>query len=228
MGEEPGSVVAMPEEPARRFVVFDLDGVISRHDTMAELIRRRLRSSRRRAVLGVGPAAVWFALRGFPAARIRMSRAVGTIALSGLTADDHAKLAAEVGAELAHADGWVIPQGVDAVKRHLADGDHVLVTTGTEALLVRAFLAALGLVDVELVGTVLRFDGTRPHYVTHNLGRNKVAGLGTSDVDLFYTDSELDLPVAVLAKRTILINPDAATERRFRDRVEHLEIERWE
>jgi phosphatidylglycerophosphatase C len=209
-------------------VVFDLDGVIARYDTMAVLVTRRLRSSVRRSVLGVFPGVAWYALRGLAGARVRLSRTLGGVALHGLRVDDYAALATETGTALAQDPDWTIPAAMAAIHAHLDAGDSVMVTTGTEQILARAFLDAIGLPGVELIATTIRFEGDRPHYANHNLGAQKVHNLAGRAIDLFYTDSDLDLPVAELAQRTVLVNPDAATERRFRARVSGLTVERWD
>jgi hypothetical protein len=60
-------------------VVFDLDGVIASHDTMAVLVRRQLFSSPRRGIAGLYPALGWSLLRGVPALRVRFSRMLGRV-----------------------------------------------------------------------------------------------------------------------------------------------------
>jgi phosphatidylglycerophosphatase C len=227
-------------------VVFDLDGVIASHDTMAVLVRRQLLSSPRRAIAGLFPALGWSLLRGVPALRVRFSRMLGRVALARLTSEQYRRLAQGIGVELGADPAWTIPQGLAAVRRHLAAGDDVVVTTGTEFLLARAFLDALGLDGVDLVATTARFDGDvggdgdddrdgasasrpgRAGYDNHNLGAQKVNNLARREIDLFYTDSDLDLPVAALAAHTILVNPDSRLVRLFSSRVASLEVVRWE
>jgi len=212
----------------RQRVIFDLDGVIARHDTMAVIIQRRLTSHPGRAIRGAIPAATWLALRGIPRLRIRMSRALGGSALSGLTAGEYAALAAEIGTELGLSPGWSFAAGVDAVSRHIADGDEVIVTTGTEQLLARAFLDAVGLPGVTLVATTLEFDGRSVRYSNHNMGQQKVTNLGGRGGDVFYTDSDIDLPLALLSARTFLVNPSARLVRVFQHQIANLTIETWE
>jgi phosphatidylglycerophosphatase C len=216
----------MPHAPQR--VIFDLDGVIARHDTMAVIIQRRLISHPGRAIAGALPAVAWLLLRGVPRLRIRMSRALGRSALRGMTAGEYAVLAAEIGAELGGDPEWSIAAGVAAVSRHRSAGDEVVVTTGTEGLLARAFLDAVGLEGVELVATTIRFDGRIASYANHNMGQQKVTNLGGRGGDLFFTDSDLDLPLARLSARTVLVNPDARLERAFRRLIPRLTVERWD
>lgn len=209
-------------------VIFDLDGVIARRDTMAVIIQRQLTSHPSRAIAGALPALAWLLLRGLPTVRIRMSRALGRVALRGLTADQYGLLAGEIGTELGRDPGWSFAEGVAAVTRHLADGDEVVVTTGTEHLLARAFLDAVGLAGVDLVATTLRFRGRAVLYVNHNMGQQKVTNLGGRGGDVFYTDSDLDLPLAKLSDRTYLVNPGARLARVFARRIAHLTIETWD
>ena len=209
-------------------MVFDLDGVIARTDTMAFLLQRQLLSHPTRAIVGALPAVAWFVLHRHPRVRVRLSRALGRAALSGLTADEYRELAIAVGSELGQNPARQIPTGVASVRRHLRAGDEVVVTTGTEHLLARAFLDAVGLSEVRLIASSLRFDRRVVHYETHNLGRNKVHGFTDRDIDLFYTDSDLDLPVAQLSRHTVLVNPNPRLSRLFRAQVADLEIVRWD
>jgi phosphatidylglycerophosphatase C len=213
---------------AALLVVFDLDGVLARGDTMASLIQQRLLSHPLRAALGALPAAAWFVLHRFPAARIRLSRALGRIALSGMTAAQYRQLAVSVGARLGDDPGRRIADGVIAITRHLRDGDEVVVTTGTEHTVARAFLDQIGLRDVTLIATTIGFDRPGVRYENHNLGQQKAHNLGQRSIDLFYTDSDLDLPVALLSKRTILVNPDSRQTRLFTRHLANLTIVRWE
>ena len=219
-------------KPGAQLVVFDLDGVIARSDTMAALIQRQLLGHPLKAVAGAIPAALWFALRGIPGVRMRMSRALGCVALSGLDDDSYAKLARQVGEQLARDPRWTLADGRAAVLEHQAQGDRILITTGTEAILARVFLDAIGLDAIALIGTAIRFEQHRPRYAFHNLGPNKVTSLrertGAAAIDLFYTDSNLDLPLAKLAARTILVNPDARLERVFRAQIPSVEVARWD
>jgi phosphatidylglycerophosphatase C len=217
-----------PITPSPPRVIFDLDGVIARDDTMAVIVQRRLTSSAGRAIRGALPAAVWLLLRGLPSARIRMSRALGRVALSGLSPAEYRALAEQIGTELGGVPNWTIAKGLAAARRHLADGDEVIVTTGTEELLARAFLDAIGLPGISLVATTLGFDGRTVRYADHNMGPQKVANLDGEGGDIFYTDSDLDLPLAMLCGRTVLVNPDAHLARVFRKRITNLTIERWD
>ena len=208
-------------------VVFDLDGVIARTDTMAFLLQKQLLSHPLRAIAGAVPAIVWFALHRYPRARPPLSRALGRAALSGLSSDEYRALAVRVGTSLGIDPERHIAEGVAAIRRHLLAGDDVVVTTGTEALLSRTFLDSMGLSNVRLIATTIRFGPRMVHYENHNLGPGKVGGFTDRDVDLFYTDSELDLPVARLSRHTVLVNPSPRLARRFRSQIPSLEIVRW-
>ena len=83
---------------SRLLVVFDLDGVIARTDTMAFLLQRQLLSHPLRAIAGAPPAVAWFVLHRFPRIRVRLSRALGRAALSGLSETEYRALATKVGA----------------------------------------------------------------------------------------------------------------------------------
>jgi len=209
-------------------VVFDLDGVIATDDTMAVLIQRQLTSHPGRAIAGALPAIAWFVLRGFPNMRIRMSRILARVALTGLSLEQYTTLAVRVGGELGRDPAWTFDTGVAAAKQHIADGDDVVVTTGTEEFLARAFLDAAGLPGIRLVASTLVFEGSAVRYANHNMGQRKVANLDGLGGDVFYTDSDLDLPLALLSGRTILVNPDSRLTRIFRQRVSNLTIQRWD
>lgn len=209
-------------------VVFDLDGVIARTDTMAFLLRQQLLSHPLRAIAGAFPAAAWFVLRSFPRARVRLSRVLGRAALSGMTAEEYRELAVAVGTLLASDPSRSIPAGLATVRQYLESGAEVVVTTGTEAVLSRTFLDGLGLQDVELIATTLRFGRGLVRYESHNLGYNKVHGFEGRQIDTFYTDSNLDLHVAQLSAHTVLVNPRARLARLFEAKVKNLTVVSWD
>jgi phosphoserine phosphatase len=213
---------------SRLLVVFDLDGVIARTDTMAFLLQRQLLSHPLRAIAGAPPAVAWFVLHRFPRIRVRLSRALGRAALSGLSETQYGALATEVGTLLGSDPTKQIPAGVAAVRRHVHAGDEVVITTGTEGILSRAFLDAVGIDGVELIATELRFDRRLVRYEVHNLGPAKASRFPGRAIDLFYTDSQLDLEVARLSRRTVLVNPNRRLARLFAANVPGLQVESWE
>lgn len=190
--------------------VFDLDGVLSRADTMATLVFTRLRA-RPWLVLPIGVLSAVAALVSAEGAlRPRCNRAVVHVALRGMSEDEYRGLATRTARRLASRPGNVIAEIVDAA-RAASDAGACLVTTATERFLAQRFLADIGLHGVDVHASEFVFSPAGPRFRTHNVGRRKAFAFRTAHptgrIGRFYTDSASDLPLAELARDVILIGP---------------------
>ncbi|MFB4351277.1 HAD family hydrolase [Microbacterium sp. CR_7] len=198
--------------------VFDLDGVLSRADTMATLVLARLRA-RPWLVLPVAVLALTAALA--PAAgslRPRCNRAVVHVVLSGLSEREYARLAVRTARQLAARPDNVGPDVLSALRRAAADGTGI-VTTATERTLAAAYLEALGVGGMPLLASRFRFSDRGPRFADHNVGGRKVETLEAihpgAIVDTLYTDSASDLPLARQSRRTVLVDARPRSVREF-------------
>lgn len=199
--------------------VFDLDGVLSRKDTMAALVLARLRT-RPWLVLPVAVLALTAALA--PAAgslRPRCNRAVVHTVLSGVSEREYARLAVRTAQRLAAESDNVRPDVLAALRRAFVDGAGV-VTTATERTLAAAYLEALGVGGMPLLASRFRFSARGPRFVDHNVGERKVETLEAIHpgviADSLYTDSASDLPLARRSARTVLVDARPRSVREFR------------
>lgn len=213
-------------------VVFDFDGVLSHRDTMGWFVRRRLLDHPARMPLALPVVVTRKLLLRFAFHRSWTSRLLVRMAMAGLTVDGYVLAASAAGREMARRDGFAVADGFAALRGHLARGDTVVVATGSEYHVVRAFLDELGVTGVTLLTSTV--DPTRRHVALHHycVGRQKLADVRQSvgdvaDID-FYTDSTDDLPLARVATRTHLINPDRRTMAAYRQWVPAHQILRWE
>lgn len=198
--------------------VFDLDGVLSRADTMAALIFARLRV-RPWLVLPVGALAL---VAAFASAdgdlRPRCNRAVVHIALRGMSEEEYRRLAERTARRLAVRSGNITAELVDAV-RAAGDAGACLITTATERFLAQCFLEEIGAGDVEVHASEFVFSPRGPRFRSHNVGRRKAvafrAAHPTGGIDRFYTDSASDLPLAELARELVLVDPSRRSVRAF-------------
>jgi phosphatidylglycerophosphatase C len=141
-----------------RLAVFDLDGTITRHDTLAPyvlgfLLRRRL--WRVPALLLVLPALLGFAIGridhgGLKSAFIRA-------ALGGCRRADIEDWSASFVARLVARS--LLPQALAAIQAHVRAGDHLVLMSASTDLYVPAIARALGF--REAICTGVRWDGER-------------------------------------------------------------------
>lgn len=190
--------------------VFDLDGVLSRADTMATLVFARLR---RRPWL-VLPVVILTAVAGLAGTagdlRPRCNRAVVHIALRGMPEDEYRRLAERTARRLAARRGNTAAEIVNAARAANVAGV-CLVTTATERYLAQRFLEEIGVRGAEVHASEFVFMPAGPRFRSHNVGRRKAfafrAAHPTGRIGRFYTDSASDLPMAELARDVVLVGP---------------------
>jgi phosphatidylglycerophosphatase C len=170
------------------------------------------------------------AVRGMFRRSVRMqgmtSRWMVRIGRIGIHHDEFVARASQSGREQSTARG-ASPEGLRALKDHVAAGDTVVVTTGTERHVAEAFLRGAGAPDLLLIGSL--HDGSGRYL--HNFASRKVTAAREAGVSLegalFYTDATADIPLARIAARTRLVDPDAHTAAAFARAVARCEIVRW-
>ena len=204
----------------RRVVLFDLDGVLTSKDTFATLVARRLRRSPWRLV-GALPALPLMAATGrWPRWRGPFSRYLVRMALFGMTPEQARESTTDLGRDFARNPHWLNEDGIRAARRHVADGDRVVVVTATERSLARALLDELGLADVEVLASGLSGAPGGVRLRPHNYGSQKVSTLRANHVPepwaLLYTDSWADAPLMRSVDRVVLIGAGPGLLRRAR------------
>ncbi len=211
-------------------MLFDLDGVLARHDTFSEFVRRQVlrRPWLALPVGGTLPALVATALvptwQGRPA-----SWAARSAMLGGQVAELSEDLGA-LGSELAALPRWRVQAALDQAQEHVGSGDRVLVVTASERHLARAFLDGLGLETVELLASELQQTSSGCRLSPHNHGAEKarrVAEVASPPWDLVYSDSLADLPMMRLAHDVVLVNADDRARRTAARSCASVRMERW-
>lgn len=198
-------------------VLVDLDGVLLRGDAFTNVVVRALLQRPWRMPAAAGLLALRAAAPRWGSRRTEISRALVRLALRGHDADSYARLAEATGASLGLGRKRVDAL-VERVEAHRVDGLRVVIVTASERQLVRSFLDAVGLKEVELVATDLEFsDENQVDICIYNLGPQKVRSVVASGIDpgrcLFYTDSAADLPLIRLVASCTLVDPSPATLR---------------
>lgn len=198
--------------------VFDLDGVLSRTDTMATLVFARLR--RRPWLAGsVALLALAAALAG-PTGRLRprCNRAIVHLALAGVSEEEYLQLADAVARRLAAREGNA-PETIVEALRESAAGGAVVVSTATERWLAQRYLAEIGITGVQVHASQLRFLADGARFAAHNVGEAKVdafrAAFPDDRIAVLHTDSSSDLPLARRSTETVLVRPSRRTLRAF-------------
>lgn len=189
-----------------RTVLFDFDGVLFQGDAFYLFIRHRYRSPIHKLLAAL--TMPWWLLCGLFSRRLA-ERALTHVALCGLGAQRYQAAAEAFADQLVRRPRQFYRDGLNALRRHLADGDEVIVVTGCERILVTRLLHQLGLPELSIVASQLKpgLFGMRVH--VHNVGRRKVQNLAAKGVQnwrVAYSDSFQDMPMLKQAGEAVLVN----------------------
>jgi phosphatidylglycerophosphatase C len=193
-------------------VLFDLDKVLLGGDASTLFVRGRLRQEPGRAVPLLLASPLLLAGAALPQLRPLGARLLTRIALGGSADSDVDRVAAAYRTALAVRPEAMVADAVACVRAHQRAGDTVVVATGCEETLARGFLAAVGLGDLEVVGS----QATVP--VRRAMGESKVAMLTDRGHPppwaAVYSDSPSDLPLFSGTPRPVLVNADEKAARK--------------
>jgi phosphatidylglycerophosphatase C len=187
-------------------VVFDLDKVLLGGDASTLFLRGRLRQAPHRALPLLLVAPVLLVAAAIPQLRPLGARVMTRIALDGSAGSDVEGVASAYRAALTRKPEAAVAEAIAAVRAHQRAGDTVVVATGCEETLARGFLAAIGLGDLDVVGS----QATVP--VRRAMGESKVRMLADRGHPppwaSVYSDSASDLPMFSGTPRPVLVNAD--------------------
>jgi phosphatidylglycerophosphatase C len=187
-------------------VVFDLDKVLLGGDASTLFLHGRLRQKPGRALplLLVSPLLLVGA--ALPRLRPMGARLMTRLAVGGTADSDVDDVASAYGSALTVKPEAAIAEAIACVRAHQRAGDTVVVATGCEETLARGFLAAIGLGDLDVVGS----RATCP--VRRAMGESKVTMLSERGHPppwtAVYSDSPSDLPLFAGTPRPVLVNAD--------------------
>ncbi len=201
---------SVPQDTAAasaRVVLFDFDGVLMHGDAFYLFIRACYARSLWRKGLALLSAPLLLLL--LPFSRRASAYTLVRIALLGLGEQRYRAAANAFGVALARRPRQFCSAGVRRLRQHQAQGDRVIVVTGSEDTLVSSILRELGLSGLEVLASQLRpgWAGMRPRW--HNVGRRKVQSLaahGVGSWQVAYGDSLGDLAMLKLAVKPVLVN----------------------
>jgi phosphatidylglycerophosphatase C len=202
-----------------RLAVFDLDGTITRHDTLAPyalgfVVRKR--PWRLAALLLVLPAVLRFALGRGDRGGLKSAFIRATLGQSRRTELEH-WTARFVERLLGHG---LFPGALEAIRAHARAGDHLVLLSASTDLYVPAIAQALGF--QEAICTGVRWDGDRLDgalTTPNRRGEEKarcVAALQArfpGSQSVAYGNAKSDLEHLVRVDRGVLVNGSAAARR---------------
>ena len=190
-------------------VVFDLDKVLLGGDASTLFLHGRLRQRPGRTLALVLAAPVFLVGAAVPYLRPLTARVMTRLAVGGSPRTDVEDVAAAYRSALQVKPEAAIADAVACVRRHQAAGDRVVVATGCEETLARGFLAAIGLGDLDVVGST---GSLWPPRVRRSMGEGKVEMLTARGYPppwtAAYSDAPSDLPLFAGTARPVLVNGD--------------------
>jgi phosphatidylglycerophosphatase C len=187
-------------------VVFDLDKVLLAGDASTLFLRGQLRQAPRRAVLLLLAAPLLLLAAALPQLRPLGARFMTRVAVGGRAGSDVEAVADAYGQVLIRVPEAAVADAIACIRTHQKSGEQVVVATGCEETLARGFLAAIGLGDLDVVGSQATFP------VRRAMGESKVAMLiergHPPPWAAVYSDSPSDLPLFAGTPRPVLVNAD--------------------
>lgn len=197
----------------RNVVVFDFDLTLTRWETASRFFKCLLRRQPWRMAGVLLALPVLAPLWALPRTRHLPVRFAVWMATFGRSHETLARLAVAHADEVfAGPDPVFLPQGVERLRHHLAQGDEVVIATGCWEPLARALLEREGLKDVPLVASTLRSCLGGWVSERHCLGENKIPMLAERGYPppwrVAYTDHRADLPLLRNSEQWYLISPE--------------------
>ena len=195
-------------------VVFDLDKVLLGGDASTLFLRGRLRQAPSRALPLLLAAPLLLPGAALPHTRPLAARIMTRLAVGRRSESDVGAVAGAYGAALASNPEAAIADAIACLRAHEAAGDRVVVATGCEETLARGFLAAIGLGDLDVVGST---GSLRPPRIRRAMGESKVRMLAERGYPppwaAVYSDSPSDLPLFAGSPRPVLVNAGESAAR---------------
>jgi phosphatidylglycerophosphatase C len=195
-------------------VVFDLDKVLLGGDASTLFLHGRLRQSPRRLALLLLAAPLLLPGALIPQLRPLSARLMTRIAVGGRGGRDVEAVASAYGEALTRKPEAAVAEAIACVRQHQREGDLVVVATGCEETLARGFLAAVGLGELDVIGSTGRLW---PPRVRRAMGESKVTMLVARGYappwTAAYSDSPSDLPLFAGTPRPVLVNADEKAAR---------------
>jgi phosphatidylglycerophosphatase C len=193
-------------------VVFDLDKVLLGGDATTLFLHGRLRRSPARVVPLLLAAPLLVPGAAVPRLRPLAARALVRLAVGGRDDADVEAVAEAYEEALTRKPEAAVAEAIACLRAHRAAGDVIVVATGCEEVLARGFLRAIGLGELDVVGSAGSLPPRR--------------AIGAAKVDMLaergwpppwravYSDSVSDLPLFAGTPRPVLVNAGEDDARR--------------
>ena len=196
-------------------VVFDLDKVLLGGDASTLFLRGRFRQHRGRTLALLLAAPLLLPGAAIPYLRPLTARLMTRLAVGGSPETDVDDVAAAYRSALQIQPEAAVADAIARVRRHRAAGERVVVATGCEETLARGYLAAIGLGDLDVVGST---GSLWPPRVRRAMGEGKVEMLTARGYPppwtAVYSDAPTDLPLFAGTPRPVLVNADERAARK--------------
>ena len=187
-------------------VVFDLDKVLLGGDASTLFLHGRLRRAPGRLIPLLLASPLLLLAAALPWIRPLGARLMTRIAVGGRSGSDVEAVADAYREALTRKPEAAVAEAIARLRAHQRAGEEVVVATGCEETLARGFLTAIGLGDLEVVGS----QATVP--VRRAMGESKVSMLAERGYPppwgAVYSDSPSDLPMFAGTPRPVLVNAD--------------------
>lgn len=196
----------------RRVVLFDFDGVIVRHQTLALFFRERLSGAGRwRLLLALPLVPLVPLLVGSVAGNRFLGRTFLRVVTFGRRESTYRRMVDTYGRTYARRPGVFLRDAVATLRRHIDAGDRVVIVSGNDLPMVEAILDEVNLTGHELIASQTRGGLFGVHFTRHNVDGVKVRTLDRAGIPrpwtIAYSDSLSDLPMLKAAESAKLINP---------------------
>lgn len=203
----------------RRVVLFDFDGVIVRHQTLELFFRERLSGlGRWRLLLALPVVPLVPLLIGSPGGNRFLGRLFLRVVTFGRREATYRRWVAAFGRTYARRPGVFCRDAVATLRRHVDEGDRVVIVTGNDGHLVEAILDEVNLRGYELAASRTRGGAFGVRFVQHNVGAMKVRALEKAGIPrpwaIAYGDSLSDVPMLKAAEAPHLVNPKPKTAKK--------------
>jgi phosphatidylglycerophosphatase C len=191
-------------------VVFDLDKVLLGGDAATLFLHGPLRRRPARLLPLLLAAPVLLVGAAVPQLRPPAARGLTRLALGSLGSrrpSDVEGIAEAFGEALIRKPEAAVADALARARRHRAEGEAVVVATGCEEVLARGFLRAVGLGELDVVGST---GSLRPPRARRAMGEEKARMLAERGYPppwrAVYSDSITDLPLFAGTPRPVLVN----------------------
>ncbi|MCF8587200.1 HAD family hydrolase [Gordonia liuliyuniae] len=212
--------MAILERVQQPVAVYDLDGVLTRRDTMMWFIGRRLA----RAPWRLFTAIPWLILMMTAVGNERRASAARRVietALRGVIDPAYTAAATTFGRQVAASARWMRTGTVDRIRQQAAGGVTIVIATATERRLAESLLRTAQVPYDELSASIFTESSAGMAVRDHRIGARKVDALVENGVPIsgaeFVTDSVVDLPTARQAHTVTLIGASRRTRDSYAD-----------